>query len=108
MLKAYAWKVFRNGPSNFGYVGKSNATICAELTKVEAMHWDGATSTCGDLIERHFEAYWCVLEFMIAMGIMGLAMIRTVDVLQKITETCVLEIFYRYHKKNGGLERSPQ
>ena len=75
-LKDHAWEVFRNGPSKWGYVGRSNESVCADLTGVDADHWGAATLTCGDLIQRHFEANWTIVRFLFAFGLTVYALIR--------------------------------
>ena len=58
--------MYRNGPLAFGFWGgKSNSEICAILTNVNEDLWNNNVHTCNSLIERHYNSFAIVIQFII-------------------------------------------
>jgi len=58
--------MYRTGPLVFGFWGgKSDSEICSILTNVNEELWNNNMITCHTLIQRHYNSFAIVVQFII-------------------------------------------
>lgn len=60
------YNIYRTGPLVFGFWGgKSDSEICSILTNVNEELWNNNMNTCHTLIQKHYNSFAIVVQFII-------------------------------------------